>query len=121
MSTISPKENKKIARQWLKQISEPAKKQIKLTVLISIISGVLLIAQLYLLSSIAYDTYILKFKLSTLTNSFVIIFAIVVIRAGLSWLKEVVSYKSAVIYDEQFRYIGFACKHFQMTCRKFFK
>lgn len=103
MPTISPKENKKIARQWLKQISEPAKKQIKLTVLISIISGVLLIAQLYLLSSIAYDAYILKLKLTTLTNSFVIIFAIVVIRAGLSWLKEVVSYKSAVIVKKQLR------------------
>jgi ATP-binding cassette subfamily C protein CydD len=103
MSTISPKENKKIARQWLKQISEPAKKQIKLTVLISIISGVLLIAQLYLLSSIAYDAYILRFDLTKLTYSFVIIFVIVIIRAGLSWLKEVVSYKSAVIVKKQLR------------------
>ncbi|QLE79521.1 cysteine/glutathione ABC transporter permease/ATP-binding protein CydD [Francisella sp. Scap27] len=103
MPTISPKENKKIARQWLKQISEPAKKQIKQTVLISIISGMLLIVQLYLLSSIAYDAYILKFNLTELINSFVIILTIVVIRAGLSWLKEVVSYKSAVIVKKQLR------------------
>lgn len=65
-----------------------SKKQIKQTVLISIISGMLLIVQLYLLSSIAYDAYILKFNLTELINSFVIILTIVVIRAGLSWLKR---------------------------------
>lgn len=96
MPTISPKENKN-SSPMAKTNIRASKKQIKQTVLISIISGMLLIVQLYLLSSIAYDAYILKFNLTELINSFVIILTIVVIRAGLSWLKEVVSYKSAVI------------------------
>lgn len=103
MSTVSPKENKKIARNWLKQISTPAKKQIKLSVFIAIISGLLLIFQLYILSQIAYDAYILKLSLTDLTSYFLMILTIVIVRAGLSWIREIISYKAAVIVKKQLR------------------
>ncbi|MGQ4005936.1 cysteine/glutathione ABC transporter permease/ATP-binding protein CydD [Francisellaceae bacterium CB300] len=103
MSKISTKNDKKQARSWLKQIANPAKGWVKFTVLISVISGLLLIAQLYLLACIAYDAYILKLALSELTNYFLFILLIVILRAGLSWLREIVGYKAAVIVKKQLR------------------
>ena len=103
MSEISTKNDKKQARSWLKQIANPAKGWVKFTVLISVISGLLLIAQLYLLACIAYDAYILKLALSELTNYFLFILLIVILRAGLSWLREIVGYKAAVIVKKQLR------------------
>ncbi len=103
MSEISTKDDKKRARSWLKQISQPAKSWVKLAVLVSISSGLLFIAQLYLLACIAYDTYILDDALSSLKNYFLLILLIVVLRAGLSWLREVIGYKAAVIVKKQLR------------------
>ena len=103
MSETSKKNDNKQARSWLKQIANPAKIWVKFTVLISAISGLLLIAQLYLLACIAYDAYILKLALSELTNYFLFILLIVILRAGLGWLREIVSYKAAVIVKKQLR------------------
>ena len=92
MSEISTKSDKKQARSWLNQIAKPAKNWVKLTVFVSFISGLLLIAQLYLLAHISYDAYIKSASLTQLFSYFIMICLIVLLRAGLSWLREIISY-----------------------------
>ncbi|AIT10335.1 cysteine ABC transporter ATP-binding protein [Candidatus Francisella endociliophora] len=103
MLSDASKEDKKIARKWLKDIASPAKKWIKLTVMIAFISGLLLIGQLYLLAHISYDAYLQNSTLAQLSTYFIMIIVIVVIRAGLSWLREIISYKTATIVKKQIR------------------
>lgn len=103
MSDISTKSEKKQARLWLNEIAKPAKNWVKLTVLVSFISGLLLIAQLYLLAQISYDAYIKSSTLAELSSYFILILLIVLLRAGLSWLREIVSYKAAIIVKKQLR------------------
>ncbi|APC91920.1 MULTISPECIES: heme ABC transporter permease/ATP-binding protein CydD [Francisella] len=103
MLSDASKEDKKVARKWLKQISSPAKRWIKLTVLIAFLSGLLLIGQLYLLAHISYDAYLQNSTLSQLSIYFVLIILIVLIRASLSWIREIVSYKAATIVKKQIR------------------
>ncbi|GGF98279.1 MULTISPECIES: thiol reductant ABC exporter subunit CydD [Cysteiniphilum] len=94
---------RKSARIWLKSRAHPAKKWVQLTILVSFLSGLLLIGQLYLLAYICYAAYIEKLSNIELISYFVAIIAIVFMRAGLSWLKEVVSFKAAAKVKEQLR------------------
>ena len=94
---------RKSARLWLKKISLPAKKWVQLTILISFISGLLLIAQLYLLSHIAYGAFIEKMSQNQLLSYFITIIAIVIIRAFLSWLREIVSFQASAVVKQQLR------------------
>ncbi|MBK2029366.1 cysteine/glutathione ABC transporter permease/ATP-binding protein CydD [Francisella noatunensis] len=103
MLSDASKEDKKLARNWLKDIASPAKKWIKLTVLIVFISGLLLIGQLYLLAHISYEAYLQNSTLGQLSTYFVLIIVIVLIRAGLSWIREIVSYKAATLVKKQIR------------------
>ncbi|MFV9972818.1 MAG: cysteine/glutathione ABC transporter permease/ATP-binding protein CydD [Francisella endosymbiont of Hyalomma asiaticum] len=103
MLSDASKEDKKVARKWLKQISYPTKGLVKLAVLIAFLSGLLLIGQLYLLAHISYDAYIQNSTQSQLSIYFVLIILIVLIRASLSWIREIVSYKTATIVKKQIR------------------
>ncbi|ACD31191.1 heme ABC transporter permease/ATP-binding protein CydD [Francisella tularensis] len=103
MLSDASQEDKKVARKWLKQISYPAKRWIKLTILIAFLSGLLLIGQLYLLAHISYAAYIDKSNFGQLSNYFIVIVLIVIIRAALAWLREIVSYKAATIVKKQIR------------------
>ncbi|API87125.1 heme ABC transporter permease/ATP-binding protein CydD [Francisella uliginis] len=103
MLSDASKEDKKSARSWLKEVAVPAKRWVRLTVLIAFLSGMLLIGQLYLLAHISYDAYLQKSSLGQLSSYFIAIVLIVIIRAGLSWLREIVSYKAAVIVKKQIR------------------
>ncbi|MDA0912068.1 MAG: thiol reductant ABC exporter subunit CydD [Proteobacteria bacterium] len=94
---------RKSARIWLKSRAHPAKKWVQLTILVSFLSGLLLIGQLYLLAHICYAAYIEKLSNIELISYFVAIIAIVFMRAGLSWLKEVVSFRAAAKVKEQLR------------------
>ncbi|AJC49194.1 cysteine/glutathione ABC transporter permease/ATP-binding protein CydD [Allofrancisella guangzhouensis] len=102
-SSAVSKQDKKSARKWLNEISLPAKLWIKLTVIISFVSGLLLIGQLYLLAHISYDAYLQKQSFDQLKIYFFVIVIIVVFRASLSWLREIVSYKAAIIVKKQLR------------------
>lgn len=103
MLSDASKEDKKLARNWLKDIASPAKKWIKLTVLIAFLSGLLLIGQLYLLAHISYEAYLQNSTLGQLSTYFVLIIVIVLVRAGLSWIREIVSYKAATMVKKQIR------------------
>ncbi|ASG67907.1 thiol reductant ABC exporter subunit CydD [Francisella halioticida] len=103
MISEASKEDKKSARSWLKDVALPAKKWIKLTITIAFLSGMLLIGQLYLLAHISYDAYLQKSSLVELSSYFIGIVLIVIVRAGLSWLREIVSYKAAIIVKKQIR------------------
>ncbi|WP_119328559.1 thiol reductant ABC exporter subunit CydD [Cysteiniphilum halobium] len=95
---------RKSARTWLKSRAHPAKKWVQLTILVSFLSGLLLIGQLYLLAHICYGAYIEKLSNFELISYFITIIAIIFIRSGLSWLKEVVSFKAAAKVKEQLRH-----------------
>jgi len=103
MSIDDSKEEKKLARKWLNTIAKPAKKWVKLTIWISFVSGLLLIWQMYLLAHISYDAYIQKYTLTELSAFFISIIVIVFLRAILSWLREIVSYKTATIVKKKLR------------------
>ncbi|MFV9925259.1 MAG: cysteine/glutathione ABC transporter permease/ATP-binding protein CydD [Francisella endosymbiont of Hyalomma scupense] len=103
MLSDASKEDKKVARKWLKQISYPTKGLVKLAVLIAFLSGLLLIGQLYLLAHISYNAYLQNSTQSQLSIYFVLISLIVLIRASLSWIREIVSYKAATIVKKQIR------------------
>ncbi|QIV96311.1 ATP-binding cassette subfamily C protein CydD [Allofrancisella inopinata] len=97
------KQYKKSARKWLNEISLPAKLWIKLTIIVSFVSGLLLIGQLYLLAHISYDAYLQKQSFDQLKIYFFAIVMIVIFRASLSWLREIISYKAAIIVKKQLR------------------
>lgn len=99
---VSP-EQRKSARKWLNQIAKPAKRWVQMTIMVSFISGLLLILQLYLLAHVAYEAYIDKASNMQLISYFIGIGVIVLLRAGLSWLKDVVSFKTAAIVKKQLR------------------
>ncbi|ALB01714.1 cysteine ABC transporter ATP-binding protein [Francisella persica ATCC VR-331] len=103
MLSEASKEDKKVARKWLKQISYPAKGLVKLTVLVAFLSGLLLIGQLYLLAHISYDAYLQNSTQTQFIIYFVLIILIVLMRASLSWIREIVSYKAAIIVKKQIR------------------
>lgn len=73
MLSDASKEDKKVARKWLKQISYPTKGLVKLAVLIAFLSVLLLIGQLYLLAHISYDAYLQNSTQSQLSIYFVLI------------------------------------------------
>lgn len=89
------KQQKKLASRWLKATAKEAKLWVMLTVGIGLLSGLLLILQMYLLSHIAYAAYVKSQSVNTLINYFVGIGIIVLVRAGLSWAKEVVSFQTS--------------------------
>ena len=91
------------ANQWLRQYSKAVKNQVRLTVIVSFINGLLLILQLYLLSGVAYKSYIDNLSSMQLLSYFIGIGLIVIMRAILSWLREVVAYRSAVTVKCQLR------------------
>ncbi len=94
---------RKAARLWLKARTYPAKRWIQLTILVSFISGLLLIAQLYLLAHICYAAYIEKLSPYQLMSYFIGIIMIVFLRSGLAWFREVVSFKAAARVKAQLR------------------
>lgn len=94
---------RKAARLWLKSRANPAKKWVQLTILVSSLSGLLLIGQLYLLAHICYAAYIEKLSRGELISYFIAIIVIIFMRAGFSWLKEIFSFKAAAKVKEQLR------------------
>ncbi|WP_116963431.1 thiol reductant ABC exporter subunit CydD [Fastidiosibacter lacustris] len=94
---------RKSARLWLKSKAKPAKRWIQLTVFVSFTSGLLLIGQLYLLAHICYAAFIEHLSQTQLITYFIGIAMIVLIRAGLSWLKEIVSFQAAACVKQQLR------------------
>ena len=103
MSSDISKQEKRLAQKWLRSLSKPAKKWVNLTIYIAFFSGLLLILQLYFLAHISYEAYLAKQTAQELSYYFIGIITIVIFRAFLSWLKEVVSYKTAIIVKEQLR------------------
>lgn len=96
-------QQRKSARLWLKRISKPVKLWVQLTVLVSFVSGLLLILQLYLLAHICYAAFIENLSRQALITYFVLFALMVVLRAGLAWLKEVVSFQTAARVKLQLR------------------
>ncbi|WP_119344409.1 thiol reductant ABC exporter subunit CydD [Facilibium subflavum] len=94
---------KKSARAWLRKIASPGRRWVQATILISFLSGLLLITQLYLLAHICYAAFIEKMGQHALIYYFVGIGVIVIVRACLAWLKEVVGFKTAGIVKKQLR------------------
>lgn len=91
------------AKAWLKNKVKPTKKWIYLTALVSFISGLLLIGQFYLLSYICYAVFIENITRYDLDIYFMITLSVVLIRAGLHWLRERISFETAGIIKQKLR------------------
>jgi len=92
---ITEKTQKKQASNWLKLQGKSSKRWVMATVWLGVISGILLILQMYFLSHIAYETYILQAPLETIYLYFLGMIGIIIVRAALAWLRERVSFQAS--------------------------
>lgn len=88
---------------FLKYHAKIAKKWIMLSVLTGFISGLLLILQAYCLAAIVDDVYIQHLPFQKTTPYLATIIFIIIIRAGLSYIKEYSGFKSADIVKTTLR------------------
>ena len=74
-----------------------------LSVFLGVLNGVVIIGQAYFLASIIYQVAIHHLPLSQLMHSMWLLFSLFAARAVLSWLREIVNFKSAVTVKEFLR------------------
>jgi ATP-binding cassette, subfamily C, bacterial CydD len=98
------KQEKKAARAWLKLVAQDAKLWITLTILISLVNGLLIIFQMYVLSYIIYVIYIKDYNPYELVNYFIVLVGAISLRAIASWGKEVIGFKSSATVRRSVRY-----------------
>lgn len=80
--------------RWLMQRAKAAKFWIRLTIVLALSSGVLLIAQASLLGRIVEQAYIHHQPLHSLIGLFVAFVAVIVIRAGLAYCRELTGFRA---------------------------
>lgn len=94
---------KKIAYRWLMQHSKAARLWIYLTIGVSFSSGLLLILQASLLAHIIDRAYIHGASRPVLLLPLMGFFSVMLVRALLGWLREVVSFKASALVRHSVR------------------
>ncbi|TNF69250.1 MAG: thiol reductant ABC exporter subunit CydD [Gammaproteobacteria bacterium] len=89
------KQQTKDAARWLKNKTIPLKKNILLVSLIGTLSGILLILIAYCIAHIADSAYLKHQTTEALWFYFIGIISLFILRAGLIWLKERISFKTS--------------------------
>ncbi len=89
------KTEKKSAYRWLMQQSRSTQTWISLTIGCSFASGLLFILQASLLAKIIDKAYIHHFSLHNVFIPLFILLGVIIIRAGFSWLREIVSFQAS--------------------------
>jgi ATP-binding cassette subfamily C protein CydD len=93
MNPAKPVKNK-AALRWLKSKSRPARQWLLLSVSAGLGSGVLLVGQAYLLSQIVHRAFIDGVGRGPLIPLFLFLSAIIAVRAGLAWCREIAGFKA---------------------------
>ena len=97
------KYQKKSALKLLKDISKDVRNWTYLSGLIGVLSGILLIIQMFLLSNIIHEVYILNYDPRKLSFLFILLFIIIFLRSLMTGIKEVVGFKSSAIIRSNVR------------------
>lgn len=102
MNPPKPVKNK-AALRWLKSQSRPARNWLLISVATGLGSGMLLVGQAYLLSRIVHNAFIAGLGRDTLIPLFLFLLAIIVVRAGFGWCREIAGFKAGAAVREAVR------------------
>lgn len=89
--------------RWLKQQSTRAKGWIRLSMMLGLLSGLLILAQAWLLAGLLHNLIINHTPRETLWQSFLLLAATFVLRALVTWLREQVGFICGRIIREEIR------------------
>lgn len=78
--------------RWLKQQSGPAKKWLRLLMVLGIVNGLTIIAQAWLLATVLHNLIIEQIARESLIPYFVGLIVTIVIRSFLAWVREKISF-----------------------------
>ena len=78
--------------RWLKQQNQPAKKWLSVLMLLGLTSGIMIIIQAWLLTTILHGLIIEQLSRDLFINQFIGLIATTLIRAVLVWLREKISF-----------------------------
>lgn len=77
---------------WLKQQNKPAKKWLRILMLLGLTSGIMIIIQAWLLATILHGVIIEQLNRELFTNQFIGLIITTCVRAVLVWLREKISF-----------------------------
>jgi len=89
--------------QWLRSHSRAARSWLVLSIALGIGSGVLLVGQAALLARIVHDTFMPASGDSRLTDRLLLLLAVIVVRAGLAWCRELSGFRAGAAVRDQVR------------------
>ncbi|MGM3174180.1 heme ABC transporter permease/ATP-binding protein CydD [Dickeya lacustris] len=79
--------------RWLKQQSRLAHRWLRLSLILGLVSGILIVAQAWLMASLLHALIITHTPRQALQGTFSLLAGAFVLRAGLSWLREKVGFR----------------------------
>lgn len=97
------KQRQRELTQWLKQHSRLARRWLRLSMLLGLLSGLLIIAQSWLLATLLQQLIIDHTPRSALLNDFALLIATIVLRALLGWLRERVGFHCGQVVRREIR------------------
>ncbi|MCC3701108.1 cysteine/glutathione ABC transporter permease/ATP-binding protein CydD [Rouxiella badensis] len=89
--------------RWLKQQSARAKRWIRLSMMLGLLSGLLVLAQAWLLAGLLHSLIITHTPRETLWQSFLFLALTFLLRAGVTWLREQVGFVCGRVIREEMR------------------
>ncbi len=89
--------------RWLKKQSAPAQRWLRLSMLLGLLSGLLIIAQAWLLATLLQSLIIDKLPRAALTTDFCLLAGTFAARAVISWLREQVGFICGMRVRQQIR------------------
>lgn len=89
--------------RWLKQQSHRAKKWIRLSMLLGLLSGLLILAQAWLLAGLLHNLIVLHTPREQLTPGFLFLILTFVLRAWVACLRELVGFICGRVIREEMR------------------
>ncbi|KKI48111.1 amino acid ABC transporter permease [Obesumbacterium proteus] len=89
--------------QWLKQRSSLARRWLRISMILGLISGLLIVAQSWILAKLLHDLIIEQVPRQSLLQPFGLLIAAIVLRSALSWLRERVGFKCGQVVRVQIR------------------
>ncbi|MDR3432367.1 MAG: cysteine/glutathione ABC transporter permease/ATP-binding protein CydD [Rouxiella aceris] len=89
--------------RWLKQQSARAKSWIRLSMMLGLLSGLLILAQAWLLAGLLHSLIVSQAPRDTLWQSFLFLALTFVLRAAITWLREQVGFICGRVIREEMR------------------
>ncbi|EKS7792339.1 cysteine/glutathione ABC transporter permease/ATP-binding protein CydD [Edwardsiella piscicida] len=97
------KQRQRELTQWLKQRSRPAQRWLRLSMLLGLLSGLLIIAQSWLLATLLQRLIIDHTPRGDLVQDFALLIVAIALRALLGWLRERVGFRCGQVVRREIR------------------